>query len=121
MTSKTQFLAVALVLAALLAVSGVSQASCGSSQRVAADGVCLNAGWENSKSCIWGTCRYSSSFRALSRSNGKVVAKIDTENHPDKTWHLNYNGHARSSTAEKNIRGVYCCKDISAANNYRTS
>ena len=120
-TSKMQLLAGALVLTALLAVSGVSQASCGSSQRVPhSSAVCLDAGWDTTKSCFWGICHYSSSFWATSRCNGKVVAKVDLADHADRTWHLNYNGHGRSSSADLKVNGISCCKDLSAANNCRT-
>ena len=121
-TSKIQFLAGALVLAALLAVSGVSQASCGSSQRVShSDTACLEAGWETTKTCFWGICHPSSEFWALSRCNGKVVAKVDIQSRTDKTWYLNYNGHGKTGEADENVRGIYCCRDLSASNNCRTN
>ena len=121
-TSKMQLLAGALVLAALLAVSGVSQAACGSSKRVSHnDAVCLDAGWETDKDCFWGVCHYSSDFWATSRCNGKVVVKVDLRAHTDKTWHLNYAGHGKNSSADLQVNGIYCCKDISASNNCRTN
>ena len=121
-TSKMQLLAGALVLAALLAVSGKSQAFCGSSQRVSyADAVCLDGGFENRNvDCFWGICNQVSNFWATNRCNGKTVVKVDIVYLADRTWHLNYNGHGKTGEADEHIRGIYCCKDISATNNCRT-
>ena len=121
-TSKTQLLTGALVVAALLTVSEVSQAFCGSSQRVTySDAVCLDAGWENKKSnCFWGICRFHSTFWATNRCSRKVVVKVDIRNLADKTWHLNYGGHGRTGEVEEHVRNIYCCKDISAVNHCRT-
>ena len=106
--SKMQLLAGALVLVALLAVSGVSQAACGSSKRVShTDTVCLVAGWETESSCFWGVCSYTTSYWARSQCNGKVVAKIDIKDSTDRTWHFNYNGHGRTSSADHRLNGIY--------------
>ena len=121
-SSKMQSLAGALVLATLLSVPGESQAACGSSQRVASSSaVCLDAGWDNNKSCFWGICSYSSTFWATSRCSGKVVAKVDIQSGTDVTWHLTYNGHSKNGDVSNHVRGIYCCRDISATNNCRTS
>ena len=122
-TSKMQLLTGALVLAALLGVSGVSQAFCGSSQRVTySDAVCLDAGWENIKSnCFWGICRFHSTFWATNLCSRRVIVKIDIRNLTDKTWYLNFGGHGRTGSAEEHVRGIYCCKDISAVNHCRTN
>lgn len=114
-TSRMQLLAGALVLAALLAVSGASQASCGSSQRVPhSDVSCLEAGWNNMKQCVWGVCRKYSDFWTRSVCSGRVVAKVDIAGAPDRTWHHTYNGHFKSGNEQWNhVNGISCCRDLS--------
>ena len=117
-TSKMQLLAGALVLAALLAVSGVSQASCGSSQRVSyTDAPCVDASYDNNRSCFWGICSTSSTFSATNTCTGKTVVKVDISNQADKTWHLNYQNHGRTGSANNGVNGIYCCKDLSKSGN----
>lgn len=122
-TSRMMQLATgALVLTALLAVLGVSQASCGNSQREQARLVsCLTASWENHNSnCFLGLCSKTSTFEATNNCSGKTVVKIDLAEATDKTWHLTYDGHSRAGSAAAHVSGIYCCKDLSATGNCST-
>ena len=115
-TSGMKWMVGAVALAAFLAVSGASYASCTGNNRVSlGDADCLSGGHSNScTSRIFGKCiTYTSSFWAQKVCTGgrKVVAKIDLKSASDRTWHLTNTGE-RNGSASSKVNGIYCCSDL---------
>ena len=102
----------ALMVGVLLA--STAQAACDSGWRrvVHGDSTCMHAWWNNDY--LGGANHgFDVAVRSYCSDYGTVVAKIDTIDGRDRTWHLNDGETRRETGMAVKTRNVYCCWDIS--------
>ena len=106
--------AVSVMFALTLSAAFASQAyagSCEGSDRIPhKEADCLNAGWSNnyddwSSGKVWA--------KNFCHEHGTVVAKVDIKDGKDLTWYMKSSKKYNKKTGWLDIRGVYCCADLS--------
>ena len=97
-------------LAASIILAGGAQAACEWSDRIAMDDAeCLSGGWQNQAWPNKDTAWVKNECSAL----GTVVAKIDRKDARDWTLRLKNDFTVTMSGNAGNVRGIYCCSDLS--------
>ena len=93
-----------------LLFSGVAQAACEWSDRIDKDEAeCLSGEWTNR---TWPD-KDTASVKNECSELGTVVAKVDRKDAKDWTKWLEGDGEVNMSGADGNVRGIYCCSDLS--------
>ena len=102
----------AFAIALTAALTGQAYAgSCERGQRIDHnDAGCLRAEWDNNTN-LWSEGKVEAQSKCS--DYGTVVVKVDRKAATDYTWHLTNNRTRHKSTGAIDVRGVYCCSDLS--------